>query len=432
MTKSLADAVNYQFGFEVSSTWFYQLLQRWMLPIMVLTALAIFMLTSIVIVSPDERVVVERFGKVVGGPTASLEPGLYFKWPYPIDVIYRAPVTRTQEIVIGEASEDEHEDHAKEASLWTEAHDYVPELMLLVASEKDAVANDSMGSKNGEANELSQSSPMSLLMVSVPIQYRIKNIQDYLYQYDQPEKLLEAEAYRILSEYASGVDIAELMGPGRETFNREFRDMLQARIDELNVGFELVFAGVADAHPPAKNEVANSFQSVIQAQIQQDADVQRAEGEARRILVRAAGTVTRAKELDAVITEMNELKKQDDADAEVVASLEAKVESLLFGDVGESIAPPGGQVAKQLADARARASRDVSKAAAKVRKFSTEVAAYEAAPELYLHRKHLAVYENLGFIRRYLIAGDPESVLVTYTTQQDAALDQVLAEEEEQ
>lgn len=430
-TKSLADAVNYQFGFEVSSTWFYQLLQRWMLPIMVLTAVAILLLTSVVIVAPSERVVIERFGRAVGGESAALSPGIYLKWPYPVDVVYRAPVARVQEIVIGEATAELEDTHAGHdlANLWDKEHEYVPELMLLVASEKDKRATDSV--KASETDDaVSQSSPMSLLMVSVPIQYRIKDIHRYLYKYDDPKKLLEAEAYRILSDYASGVDIAELMGPGREDFNRDFRRMLQQRIDELDVGFEIVFAGVADAHPPAKAQVAQTFQSVIQAQIQQAADVQRAEGEARRILVQSAGTVTRARELDEAINTRNESKESAGSDAEVVAAADQRVQDLLFGNVARGISPPGGAVAQQLANARAKASREISQAAAKVRKFSTEVAAYEAAPKLYLHRKNLAVYENLGFIRRYLIAGNPENVIINYTTQKEAALDQVLAEED--
>ena len=126
ITKSIADAVNYQFGFEVSSTWFYQLLQRWIFPITVVTFVAVLALTGVVIVDADEQVVIERFGNPMGKPAHVLEPGLHFKWPYPVDVVHRAPVKRVQELVIGEAAEKDDEDPRK-AILWTEAHDYVPE-----------------------------------------------------------------------------------------------------------------------------------------------------------------------------------------------------------------------------------------------------------------------------------------------------------------
>ena len=35
IARSIAEAINYQFGFEVSATWFYRLLQRWFLPLVV-------------------------------------------------------------------------------------------------------------------------------------------------------------------------------------------------------------------------------------------------------------------------------------------------------------------------------------------------------------------------------------------------------------
>ncbi|MHC5108523.1 MAG: SPFH domain-containing protein [Planctomycetota bacterium] len=430
IAKSLADAVNYQFGFEVSATWFYQLLQRWMLPIFVLSGIAIFLLTSIVIVDPHEQVVIERFGRRVGGDNAELDPGIYLKWPFPVDVVYRAPVRRVDELVIGEATEDEH-DHAGKANVWTEKHEFVPELMLLVASRQDETEQGRVVDKGSEDGE-SESAPMSLLMVSVPIEYRIKNIHDYLYRYDEPDKLLEVEAYRFLSNYAAGVDIRELMGPGRESFNDEFRTELQARLDDLQVGIEVVFAGVADAHPPAQDNVAATFQSVIQSEIQKGADLNRAEGLAKRMLVDVAGSVARARELDEAIIQLNKLKKDPNADSDALATAGERVTDLLLGNFEKGVSAPGGATAAFISGARVKASRAISEAANKARAFSTEVVAFEASPELYRHRKQLEVYENLGRIRRYLIAGDPQNVIITYTTERAAELDKVLADDSQQ
>ena len=39
---SIADALNYQFGFEVSKTWFYQLLSRACVPLIIFGGLAAF------------------------------------------------------------------------------------------------------------------------------------------------------------------------------------------------------------------------------------------------------------------------------------------------------------------------------------------------------------------------------------------------------
>ena len=60
--------------------------------------------------------------------------------------------------------------------------------------------------------------------------------------------------------------------------------------------------------------------------------------------------------------------------------------------------------------------------------FGTEVAAYQAAPRLYKHRKTLEVYEGLANVRKYLVVGDTSNVIIQYETAKEAGLDQVLSE----
>jgi len=59
---SIAEAINYQFGFEVSRTWFYQLLQRSLVPLLLASGLVIWLMTSIVIVHEGEQYVVLHLG----------------------------------------------------------------------------------------------------------------------------------------------------------------------------------------------------------------------------------------------------------------------------------------------------------------------------------------------------------------------------------
>jgi regulator of protease activity HflC (stomatin/prohibitin superfamily) len=426
IAKSIADAMNYQFGFEVSGTWFYQLLQRWMLPIVAVTVVAILALTSIVVVEADEQVVVERFGRRVQEPPEALSPGLHLKWPYPIDVVCRAPVKRVSELVIGEAAEEDDQDPRK-AVVWTEQHEYIPELMLLVASPKLAALSAEEGGAE-TASGASESVAVSHLMVSVPIEYRIKDIHKYLYTNEDPVKLMEVVAYQYLSDYAAGVDIDELIGPGREEFNRELRKLLQDRLDELDVGVEIVFAGVRGAHPPAEAQVAATFQKVVSAETSMAATINAARGEARKILTAVAGTEARAKALDEMIQAKDRLRQDPTASETELAEAEQAVEDLLMGNPAKGIAPLSGRAAALIADARARSSRKVSEVASKVRAFGAEVAAYKAAPELYKQRKRLEIFEHMGPIRKFLIVGDPSNVIILYETRKDASLDQVLAD----
>ena len=425
IAKSIAEAVNYQFGFEVSSTWFYQLLQRWLFPIMVATIITVVLLTSVVVVDADEQVVVERFGQLVQNEEPVLEPGLHFKLPWPIDKAYRAPVRRVHEMVIGEADEHDDEDPRK-AILWTEKHDYVPELMLLVASRE---AGEDQGQTDDAPNdEGSKSVAVALLKVSIPIEYRIRDLRQFLYRYHDPEKIMEGIAYQYLQDYAASVDIDELMGPGRAAFNIALRDRIQQRLDEQEVGIEVAFVGIRGAHPPAEDQVAAAFQDVVSARSAMSSIINAAEGEARRILTEVAGTQGRAEKLDAAIRRVDELLAATDADKGELARRLQEADDLLLGNPGKGIRRTGGEAAAMISEAKARSSDQISEAASKALAFNTEVAAYKAAPELYKERKALEVYQDLDMVRKYLIIGDATNVNIVYETSKEGSLDRVLAE----
>ncbi len=432
IAKSIADAVNYQFGFEVSSTWFYQLLQRWMFPISVATIIAILALSSLVIVDADEQVVIERFGNPTAQEARVLNPGLHIKWPYPVDVVYRAPVRRVRELVIGEATENDNEDQHK-AVLWTEAHDYLPELLLLVAAPKTRTDDEPTmpaPSPNIAASPRGSTASVAvnLLMVSMPIEYRVKDLSKYLYNYDDPVRIMEAVAYQYLSDYAAGVDSDSLMGPGRLVFNDHLKRLIQSRLDALNLGVEIVFAGLRSAHPPSEQQVAASYQAVVTAETKKGATIEAAQGEARRMLTAVAGTEERARALDAAIRDREKLQAESGVDAARLAEADSRIDDLLLGNPAKGIAPPPGEIATQIAHARTAASEMVTRAATMARAFGTEVAAYEAAPALYSQRKILDVYAGISDIRKYLIVGDPKNVIIEYQTAQEGGLDRVLTE----
>ena len=62
-----AQALDYQFGFKVSETWFFRLLQK-NLPLLLLAQLAVLLLsTCVVFMDAGEQAVLERFGRPVAG-----------------------------------------------------------------------------------------------------------------------------------------------------------------------------------------------------------------------------------------------------------------------------------------------------------------------------------------------------------------------------
>jgi regulator of protease activity HflC (stomatin/prohibitin superfamily) len=339
-------------------------------------------------------------------------------------------VKRVHELVIGESTQADDEDPHK-AILWTEAHDYVPEMMLLVASpRRTELSSVPMPPAEGDGSRsASQSVAVSLVMISVPIEYRIKDVKKYLYEYSEPEKLMESVAYRFLSDYGAGIDLDELMGPGRDALNRQLKEELQKQLDEYETGIEIVFAGIRGAHPPSKDGVAEAFLRVITSETQKNATINAARGVARTILTKVAGTESRAIELDQAIRERDALQSDVKSDPQALAEAQARVNDLLMGNPEKGIPPLSGEAAAMMARARAYASGLVAEAATKVSAFKTDVVAYQTAPQLFKQRRWMGIWSDLDSVRKYLIVGDPANVIIEYETEQAGGLDQVLTDD---
>ena len=100
-----AQAIDYQFGFKVSETWFYRFFERAILWLVPLQILLLVLSTSMVIIEPGEQALLEHFGKPVASRPV-LEPGLHFKWPWPVDRIYRFSTEQIQMFDVGFNPED--------------------------------------------------------------------------------------------------------------------------------------------------------------------------------------------------------------------------------------------------------------------------------------------------------------------------------------
>ncbi len=417
VARSIAEAINYQFGFEVSATWFYQLLQRSMLPLAVFTMLALILLSSVVIVDADQQAVIERFGRPPAGD-AVYGPGIHLKWPWPIDRVYRASVSHLETLIVGsEAPREEdkahphEEDPEKQIELWTEQHDFARHMMILVADPEGArISAGAVGEgQAAPAAPRERAVGVSLVKASLAIQYKARDLRDYLYRYEDPEGVLQAVAYQGLTDYAAGVDIDRITGPGRQAFEDGLRAHLQERIDGLGLGISIAFLGLQGCHPPNEDNVAAAFQQVISAEQKKDATIEAARGQAQQIKSQVAGSVERADVLDAAILEMDRLAAEPNASADEVAAARQRVDDLLLGNAELDIEPMSGQAAAEIADAQAAQTVAVARALSRQQLFEADLAAYQAAPRLYKTRKYLDMWQRVtANIRKTVVVADPQ------------------------
>jgi len=239
-----AQAIDYQFGFKVSDSWFFKFLKNsflWLL----LAQFGILVLSScFVVVNEGDEALLERFGQPLGA-TGIIGPGLHLTLPWPIDKAYVYHTSQIQTFIVGAEPE------TRTTIVWTVAH--AAETNFIVASRLK-FTNDIPGTN---------SPPVSLLSVSIPVQYQITNLSAWAYANRQPDVLLKEAALREVVQYLASADFDDLMSRGRQEAGVTLHRNIQQAADDLHLGARVVFVGLEDIHPPQK--VAAIFEKVVGA-----------------------------------------------------------------------------------------------------------------------------------------------------------------------
>jgi regulator of protease activity HflC (stomatin/prohibitin superfamily) len=403
IARSIADAVNYQFGFEVSSTWFYRTLQQNVVRMAAVAVSLLLLMSCMVIVDAHQMGVKERWGRRL---EPSLEPGLHFKWPWPVERVFRVDVGLVKELSIWTPKGSQEKEEDRHLVTWTEEHPFISSIDLIVATPELTRLSEI------EQEDQGTDVAVSILRVAMPVQYRIRKdgLIDYLYNYEDPQALLRDIAQRELVKQAVSFDYQRIMAEQRETVSHQLQEDIQARCDDMRLGLEIVFVGLHDIHPPTESQVAATFQKVATAEQQRQALIQRAEIDYAKTLIDTAGDVGRALYIDEIIRRRSALPVEDTTGRQAA---DDEFRRYMLGDAQTGVQPIRGNSGQILAEARAQAVRMTSEAAAKAATFELELAAYQASPELYMTRKLLqAVSSELDHIRKYVLVVNPETTQV--------------------
>jgi regulator of protease activity HflC (stomatin/prohibitin superfamily) len=399
--RSAADAIDYQFGFKVSQTWFYKLLEQAIVPLVLFGAVTLYLLSCIVVVGPDEEAIIEHFGNPVNdaNDVRHIGPGLTFKLPWPIEIAYKYPTKRISEIGIGYVVKDEAGEKAHpRPKLWGLQH-YDEEYQLLVASEQ------------GDTDSSAETVPVSLVIAAVPVQYRIKNLYDFIYKHDEPEDLLESICYRELTKFAASAKIEveqesdteqSLLGTGRAEAAKTLTKRIQTAADAMELGVEIVFLGLQGVHPPP--DVAPDYQNVIGAIQKKQKLILDAQAESIRALSTKVGSVEKANELHNLASRYEQARQTDNPE-EI---------DRLGRQLDDAFEQTQGEIYKTLREAKTYAFKKETLAEATGQRFADQLKAFRAAPEIYLREQWLAMYEKaLKNTRKYVVVADQNDTQVT-------------------
>ncbi|HEV2436871.1 MAG TPA: protease modulator HflK [Verrucomicrobiae bacterium] len=335
-----AQALDYQFGFKVSETWFFQMLRR-SLPVLFLAQLAALLLsTCVVFIDPGEQGVLEHFGRLAARPV--LEPGGHLLWPWPIDKVRRYRTGQIQTFEVGYVPDAQSQ--AAKTLLWSVAH-YTTEVNFLVGNRQPATLTNQTDNSRDQV----KMAPIGLIDISIPIQYQITNVLDWAYQIANPTNLLKDVATHEVVRFLAGSDLNSVLSESRVEATRLLSERIQNDADRHRLGVKILFVGVQDLHPPVK--VAGDYENVVAA------------------------------EQERIAT--NNFAHADAIQTNALADAQA------FADVNQA------QAVRQQTELSAFARADL---------FTNQIAAYEAAPSVYRQRVYFQMFpEATANSRKYIL-----------------------------
>lgn len=406
IAESVGEAINYQFGVDISGSWFYQLLSRWIAGLVAMGLLIGWLLTSIVVVQPHQRGLVLTFGQISPplvsfgdrGEAGDLGPGLHIKWPWPISTFEIPTVSARGSEQYASAGvrviqlASEPPDDPSKPVLWGESH-ATREMLNIVQPGLDRFAvSTRAGSGPGS---------LSLLAIEVPVHYVVRDVKlfDEFASPGVRERLLTAVGRRIVTQHIGQRSIDDLLAGERAELARELKAKLEEAYGRFNngrgAGIEILFVGAHGIHPPTK--VAPNFERVVQARQNREALIEDALKAKTASLTEAAGSVDLA---DRIVALLNRLDRVRGTGSDEEIELELEVQRLLEqtgGQAGELLLAAGATRWERHMSERGRAAL-----------LKGQNLAYAAAPALFQSKMYFdALREAMANARVYIT---PESI----------------------
>jgi membrane protease subunit HflK len=408
--RSIGEAIDYQFGFELSSSWFYQLLSRLFVPLVAVGLLIMWLMTSFAVVQPHQRGMILRFGRIV---KPEVQPGLHLKAPWPVDrLVVPAEMVKTDDgrwrlkdrttTGIRQFNLGTPRPERGKAILWTNEHITGGEQYMLVQPTASAAAR-------GRLETTEDAGGMSLVAVEIPVQYVVRDVEAYerLGPPGVRDEILREVASRIASRYFLSKSLGDVLGAGRRAMGEELREQMTEAYRRLNFResgepvVEVLFVGVNGAHPD--RSVAPQFEQVIQAQQTYHQRIALARADAITALAEVVGSVEKATSIALRIEAVQEMERGGADREEVIA---ARLE------IRRQIEEAGGEAASRIAQASARRWERHMGARSKAEKHVAQMAAYGAAPEYFrAERYFLALASALQNSRLFLTPGEGDGDL---------------------
>jgi regulator of protease activity HflC (stomatin/prohibitin superfamily) len=420
IVRSINEAVNYQFGFDVTSSWGYQLLLRSITRLVLLGVVVLIALNMIVIVEPDEQAVKLSRGRLLGDAHGS---GVLWKLPWPLQSAETYSVSAVQELHL--TPKHVRDVGGENVQLWTDdlsqEFDAEPEPFIVgnVAMRSDeAELAEQMAQRIGDPGDGGRQdilvNQVSLVDAEVVLQYRIKpegGLLDYLrFSSDEiprrgelpmRKQALKAIALREATQHFSRLRLDEVLQTRRLELASALEVRIQQAFDDHSTGIEVVAVNLPILAP--SGDAAPRFEDVATARQNRLLQIAQARQFETSVLSVYAGDLELVDEILAGIAEWERLRSERGPNAPETVEQRVLVENMLVD--------AGGQAAADIAGAERDRWVRLMEARTDAKRLAGQLAPYHAAPDLYRLRRLMGVYATtLNDLRKYVIGIDPSRV----------------------
>ena len=243
--------------------------------VIILILFLIWILSGIFVVAPDEQGMVRSFGKL----TRTLEPGLHYHLPFPIETVSKPKVTEIQRFEFG----------------FRTVNSGPPPQFKPMDDEALMLTGDE-----------------NILDVWFIVQFRIKDATSYLFNVADPSKTMRNAAEAAMRAVMGENKIETAMTTGRVNIQNDAQKALQQTLDSYVSGMQVIAVQLQAVQPP--EPVRSAFREVISAREEKNKFINEAESYTSDILPRARGLAVQI-ELEAEAYKEQKIKQsQGDAD----------------------------------------------------------------------------------------------------------------------
>jgi membrane protease subunit HflK len=209
-------------------------------------------------INPDERAVVQRFGKF----DRELGNGINFRWPYPVEDVTVIPYTRQNRVEVGFST-------GISGPYGSIRNPAKPEESLMLTGDENIVD------------------------VSFNVFWNVKNASEYLFNVRNPgtnpdaNANVKAVAESSMREVIGQNDIQPILTKSRQEIEEAVKALIQRTLDSYKSGVQITQVNLQKVDPPA--DVISAFRDVQAARADQERARNEAETYANRVIPEARG-----------------------------------------------------------------------------------------------------------------------------------------------